>query len=133
MPIPSGHYVIITFEHKTHFKFHDMGYAIRLPRTSMCSKKRCRDGVTCVVFYNLSCLYTAIPTPSFCGFWHCGIPTSFNIFGNVFITCLCTFLLYNTTLKEDVVLASFLHTNQRVAIRCYLSGREIRRLGLGRG
>ena len=38
----------------------------------MCSKKiRCRDGFACVVFYNLSCLYTAIHTPSFCGFRHC--------------------------------------------------------------
>ena len=39
-------------------------------------------------FYNLSCLYTAIPTPCLCGFWHCDIPTSFNIFGKWFYTCL---------------------------------------------
>ena len=24
-----------------------------------------------VLFYALSCLHTVIPTPSFCGFWHC--------------------------------------------------------------
>ena len=29
-----------------------------------------RDGVTYVALYNMSCLHTAIPTRSFCGFWH---------------------------------------------------------------
>ena len=53
--------------------FTSVSLAMRILGTSMsCGKKKgCRDGVACVVFYNLSCLYTAISTPSFCDFWHC--------------------------------------------------------------
>ena len=82
--------------------------------------KRCRDGVACVVFItclactlpslvyvkvsiDCSCLYTAIPIPSFCGFWHrhLYIPLHFwKMFSYLFV-------YFFSTLKEDVVLATF--------------------------
>ena len=34
-------------------------------------KKDVGMGLLVESFYNMSCLYTAISTPSFCGFWHC--------------------------------------------------------------
>ena len=37
----------------------------------MVKKKRCRDGVTCVVFVCPLLPRTAIPISSFCGYWHC--------------------------------------------------------------
>ena len=36
-------------------------------------KKRCRDGVTCVVLC-VACTLPSIYLYSLCGFWHCGHP-----------------------------------------------------------
>ena len=33
-------------------------------------KKDVGMGLLVLSLYNMSCLHTAIPTPSFCGFWH---------------------------------------------------------------
>ena len=36
----------------------------------------------------MSCLHTAIPTPSFCSFWHGHPYIPIHFFENVFYTCL---------------------------------------------
>ena len=48
-------------------------------------KKRCRDGVTCVVLCTLPSIYLV------CVVFGTAIPTSFYILENVFHTCLHTF------------------------------------------
>lgn len=65
--------------------------------------------------YSLSCLHTAILTSSFCGIWDCHpyIPLTF-----VFYTCLCAFLLCNSILQENAVLASFSQTNISAITTC---------------
>ena len=47
-------------------------------------KKRCRDGVTCVVLCTLPSIYLV------CVVFGTAIPTSFYILENVFHTCTCT-------------------------------------------
>ena len=53
-------------------------------------KKRCRDGVTCVVLYNLFCLHCH-PYTQF--LWFLALPSlhPFTFLENVFYTCLCAF------------------------------------------
>ena len=62
-------------------------------RYTFFSKKRCRDGVTCVVLCTLPSIYLV------CVVFGTAIPTSFYILENVFHTCLHAFfavLQYHT-------------------------------------
>ena len=59
------------------------------------SLKQKKDVGMGLLVYNMSCLHTAIQaTPIFCGFGT-AIPTSYNIFINVFDTCLYPFSCTN--------------------------------------
>ena len=75
-------------------------------RLLMCSKKKDVGMGLLVYLYNWFCLYTAIPTPSFCGFWHCH-PYIPQHFWKMFFILVCVPFLHSSTIKEDVLLASF--------------------------
>ena len=67
-PIPTSFFLQVT-------SFFD--YVLRLRGTTLCMKKRCRDGVIFAVFV------CPVSTSSFCSFWHCH--PYLNIFGKCFI------------------------------------------------
>ena len=93
--------------------------AMRLLQASMCS-------------YNLSCLYTTILTPSFCGIWHCHPYIPLHFWKMFFILGYIPFFLHNSTPKEDVVLTSFFWnwTNTQM-IRAAIATTQWQRLSTG--
>jgi len=70
-------------------------------------KKRCRDGVACVSLFT-TCLARTLPSVHLVSVvFGTAIPTSPYIFAKCFSYLFAYFFLHNSTLKEDVVPASF--------------------------
>ena len=78
-------------------------------------KKDVGMGLLVQLLCNLSCLHTAIPTPSFCGFWQAAIPTSLYILEKCFLYLFvhffqCTLLKIANIIilaKKYVITAAF--------------------------
>ena len=93
----------------------------------MCSKKKCRDGVACVVFLQPVLPVHCHPYTQF--LWFLALPSLHpsTFLENIFYTCLHTFSCTIVHLKEDVVLASFLLNSTNIndqSSHCYHSGKD---------
>ena len=85
--------------------------------TRFFQKKRCRDGVTCVVLCTLTS--TAIHISSLCGFWHCH-PYILLHFGKCFsylFACIfcCTTVPYRRLSFSKLSTNTFLHARKNTA------------------
>ena len=106
-----------------------MSYATRLLGIVTFLSQKKKDvgmGLLVLSLYNMSCLHTAIPTPSFCGFWH-GHPYIPLHFLKMFLYLFASFFLHKGTIKYVLqlkLLSESSPNNESVTFTAIATGQE---------